>query len=265
MRDLLILLVHLITTTARLMGPGGARSVIAESLLVKHQLLILNRSRQRAPNLRASDRLLAGVCSLFIRPTRVVRSAIVAQTVNDPGLPSALADTQVPRTVLTDAPRPTRSQGSVPRVGGRHCRNEEAKSEMGVSADGAADRTGLRGPDRQGRRAACARHALSTGIDLERPVMADVLGACERPPVEHRPVPMRVSHAAQPLGAGGHGPVHATDRRLRHPRRRCGWPGPGLHVQPCHSRASDAAIPQRRQRSPVPVLPVAQPTCACYT
>ena len=69
MRDLLILLVHLITTTARLMGPGGARSVIAESLLVKHQLLILNRSRQRAPNLRASDRLLAGGCSLFIRPT----------------------------------------------------------------------------------------------------------------------------------------------------------------------------------------------------
>ena len=34
MRDLLILLVHLITTTARLMGPGGARSVIAESLLI---------------------------------------------------------------------------------------------------------------------------------------------------------------------------------------------------------------------------------------
>ena len=33
MRDRLILLVHLITTTARLMGPGGARSVIAESLL----------------------------------------------------------------------------------------------------------------------------------------------------------------------------------------------------------------------------------------
>ena len=54
------------------------------------------------------------------------------------------------------------------------------------------------------------------------------------------------------------GPVHATDRRLRHPLRRCGWPGPVLHVQPCHSRASDAEIPQRRQRSPVPVLPVAR-------
>ena len=77
MRDLLVLLIHLIATLARLMGPGGARSVIAESILVKQQLLILNRSRQRAPNLRASDRILAGVCALFMRPARVIRSAIV--------------------------------------------------------------------------------------------------------------------------------------------------------------------------------------------
>ena len=77
MRDLLILLVHLIATLARLMGPGGLRSVVAESLLVKHQLLILNRSRQRAPNLRASDRILSGAGSLFMRPARVIRSAIV--------------------------------------------------------------------------------------------------------------------------------------------------------------------------------------------
>ena len=77
MRDLLILLVHLIATLARLLGPGGLRSVVAESLLVKQQLLILNRSRQRAPNLRASDRILAGVCALFMRPARVLRSAVV--------------------------------------------------------------------------------------------------------------------------------------------------------------------------------------------
>ena len=77
MRDPIILLVHLIATLARLMGPGGLRSVVAESLLVKHQLLILNRSRHRAPNLRVSDRILAGVCALFMSPTRVFRSAIV--------------------------------------------------------------------------------------------------------------------------------------------------------------------------------------------
>ena len=52
MRDLLILFVHVIATYARLMGPGGIRSVVAESVLLKQQLLILNRSRQRAPNLR---------------------------------------------------------------------------------------------------------------------------------------------------------------------------------------------------------------------
>ena len=77
MRDPIILLVHLIATLARLMGSGGLRSVVAESVLVKQQRLILNRSRHRAPNLCASDRILAGVCALFMRPARVIRSAIV--------------------------------------------------------------------------------------------------------------------------------------------------------------------------------------------
>lgn len=48
MRDLAILSIHLLVTIARLFGPGGARSVVAESLLVKHQLLVLHRSRKRA-------------------------------------------------------------------------------------------------------------------------------------------------------------------------------------------------------------------------
>ena len=52
-------------------------SVVAESVLLKHQLLILNRSRQRAPHLRLSDRLVAGWCALLIRPSRLIRSAIV--------------------------------------------------------------------------------------------------------------------------------------------------------------------------------------------
>ena len=51
--------------------------VVAESVLVRHQLLILNRGRKRAPNLRAADRMIAGVCSLFIFPARFFRSAIV--------------------------------------------------------------------------------------------------------------------------------------------------------------------------------------------
>src|SRR6266571_2685102 len=77
MRDLVILFVHLIATFARLLGPGGLRSVVAESVLVKQQLLILNRSRRRSPNLRTSDRLVAGLCALLIGPARLIRSAIV--------------------------------------------------------------------------------------------------------------------------------------------------------------------------------------------
>ncbi len=76
-RDLAILFIHLVVTVARLFGPSGARSVVAESLLVKHQLLIVNRSRARAPVLRPIDRIIVGLCAIFMRPTRLLRSAIV--------------------------------------------------------------------------------------------------------------------------------------------------------------------------------------------
>ena len=77
MLDLVVLFPHLLVTIARLAGPGGARSIVAESLLVKHQLLILNRSRKRSPNLRTTDRVVAGLCALFMRPGRLIRSSIV--------------------------------------------------------------------------------------------------------------------------------------------------------------------------------------------
>jgi hypothetical protein len=77
MRDLVILFIHLIATFARLLGPGGLRSVVAEWVLVKQQLLILSRSRHRSPNLLTSDRLVAGLCALLIRPSRLIRAAIV--------------------------------------------------------------------------------------------------------------------------------------------------------------------------------------------
>ena len=74
MRDLALLLIHLIVTIARLFGPDGVRSIVAESLLVKHQLLVLNRSRERAPNFRQMDRVIAGLAALS--PTRKRRPRI---------------------------------------------------------------------------------------------------------------------------------------------------------------------------------------------
>jgi transposase InsO family protein len=77
MRDVAVIFVHLICTLVRLLHPGGLREVVAESLLVKHQLLVLNRPRQRAPQLRPTDRVIAGPCALLMRPSRVLKSAIV--------------------------------------------------------------------------------------------------------------------------------------------------------------------------------------------
>lgn len=64
-------------TMSRLWRPGGIRSVVAVSLLVKQQLPILNRPRQRAPNLRTSNRFVAGFFTRFIEPARRIHSAIV--------------------------------------------------------------------------------------------------------------------------------------------------------------------------------------------
>jgi len=77
MRDLFVLIVHFVTTVIRLAKAGGLRAVVAESVLAKHQLLIVNRSRRRAPNLRIRDRLIAGFCSLWIKPSRFRRVAIL--------------------------------------------------------------------------------------------------------------------------------------------------------------------------------------------
>jgi hypothetical protein len=81
MRDLVILLVHLITTIFRLAKPGGLRAVVAESVLAKHQLLILNRSRKRSPNLWIQDRFVAAFCSLWIQPKRLSKVAIAFKPV----------------------------------------------------------------------------------------------------------------------------------------------------------------------------------------
>jgi hypothetical protein len=73
MKDLLILLAHLLTTVAKLLGPGGARAIVADSLVMKQQLLVINRSRRRAPNLSALDRFLFGFWTLFLDPRHIQR------------------------------------------------------------------------------------------------------------------------------------------------------------------------------------------------
>ena len=74
---LLVLAVHLLATIAKLMRPGGVRAVVAESLLLKQQLLISGRARRRAPNLNSFDRFVLGLASLFIPVSRLPKLAVV--------------------------------------------------------------------------------------------------------------------------------------------------------------------------------------------
>jgi putative transposase len=105
-RDLAVLFLHLVATVARLAGPGAARSVVAESVLVKQQLLILNRSRKRSPNLRVSDRIVAGACALLMRPRRLIRSGIVLKPSTLLSLHRALTQQKYRR--LFSSPVPTK-------------------------------------------------------------------------------------------------------------------------------------------------------------
>src|SRR5210317_1302184 len=77
MKILLLILAHLLTTLARLLGPGGAKAIVADSLLMKRQLLVINRSRKRAPNLSVLDRFLLGFWSLFLSPHHIVHMLLL--------------------------------------------------------------------------------------------------------------------------------------------------------------------------------------------
>ena len=90
MRELLILAIHLLVTFAKLLRPGGIRAVAAESLLLKHQLLISNRSRQRAPNLTTLDRVLIALTTLFVSPHRIPKLGSAHQAGNAAQVPQGI-------------------------------------------------------------------------------------------------------------------------------------------------------------------------------
>jgi putative transposase len=77
MKDVIYLLLHLLTTVAKLLRPSGGKTIIAENLLLEQQLIIHSRTRKRAPTLSAKGRVLLGFWSLFLSPLRITRSAII--------------------------------------------------------------------------------------------------------------------------------------------------------------------------------------------
>ena len=77
MREVFVLIAHLLSTLVNLCRPGGLCAVAAESLVLKHQLQLINRSRRRAPRLKPWDRLVFGLCAFCISPKRLAKCAII--------------------------------------------------------------------------------------------------------------------------------------------------------------------------------------------
>jgi hypothetical protein len=150
MRHFVVLFIHLIAILTQLLQPSGVRSLIAESLLLKHQLLIVNRSRQRSPTLSSWDRILAGwdgalgpsySSSPFRNRSKTFYPAIRSQSHEQ---------AKVPDAVLTESPSAeARPEGSERRTHPCSRGNEATQPQLGLSANRTTDRLGVPHPNRQ--------------------------------------------------------------------------------------------------------------------
>ena len=105
MRDVLLLAVHLMVTLIKLTRPGGVRSVIAGSLLLKHQLIICGRTRRRAPPLTTLDRFLLGLTTMLVHPRRVEKLAAILKPATLLRFHKALVDRKYRRLFSSAATR----------------------------------------------------------------------------------------------------------------------------------------------------------------
>lgn len=79
MKLLFMVFTYLVSLTFTLLKYNGMKAVVAENLLLKQQLLVLTRSRKRAPNLSSFDRFFLGLWSTYLDPRRIKRAAFLVQ------------------------------------------------------------------------------------------------------------------------------------------------------------------------------------------
>jgi len=77
MKSAVILFLNLVTAIGRLLAPGGPRGLVAENLILKHQLIVHSRSQKRAPKLSPLDRTLFGFWTASLTQRRLVNAAIL--------------------------------------------------------------------------------------------------------------------------------------------------------------------------------------------
>lgn len=68
---ILRLIFDLIVISTTLLRSGGKSAFVAEYLLEKQQLVVINRKKHRAKNLAVTDRLIFAITSLLIKSSRL--------------------------------------------------------------------------------------------------------------------------------------------------------------------------------------------------
>jgi putative transposase len=79
MLALLEFIAHLFITLLTLLKSGGVKAIASENIILRQQLIVVQRKRKRAPNLKTSDRFLFRLLSSFIRPNRLRKIAIIVK------------------------------------------------------------------------------------------------------------------------------------------------------------------------------------------
>ena len=77
MLEVIELLTHYFVTLIKLLKPGGVKRVMADSIAMKQQLIVMNRARKRSPALVTRDRFLFALLAILIGERRLQKVAVI--------------------------------------------------------------------------------------------------------------------------------------------------------------------------------------------
>ena len=77
MKEFFILTFHFLRALLVVIKPGGVKSIVAENVMLRHQLIIIGRSRKRSPNISVWDRLKLAFITAIIKPSSLFKNAII--------------------------------------------------------------------------------------------------------------------------------------------------------------------------------------------
>ena len=66
MPEVIELLIHSFVSTIKLLRPGGVKVLMAETMIMKQQLIVMNRGKKRSPKLATADRFLFGILAIMV-------------------------------------------------------------------------------------------------------------------------------------------------------------------------------------------------------